>query len=95
MNTTQDGDALAEEEKTVITVFAKNRPGTIMYKDGTRLGGVMIHPGRDPVTGEGGGTEGCFVTDKPTYEQLHKLLLENTNNNGKAYFHLLPRKVSQ
>ena len=68
---------------------------TIMYKDGTKFDGVMIHPGRDPVTGEGGGTEGCFVTNKPTYEQLHQMLIENSNNNGKAYFHLLPRKVSQ
>jgi hypothetical protein len=37
----------------------------------------------------------CFVTDKPTYEQLHQMLLENSNNDGQAYFHLLPRKVSQ
>lgn len=68
---------------------------SIMYKDGARLGGVMIHPGRDPVTGEGGGTEGCFVTNKPTYEQLHQMLIDNSNNGGNAYFHLLPRKVPQ
>lgn len=68
---------------------------TVRYKDGTTLDGVMIHPGRDKVTGEGGRSEGCFVTDKPTYEQLHQMLQENSNNNGKAYFHLLPGKVSQ
>ncbi|HYA40912.1 MAG TPA: hypothetical protein VEF34_06390 [Syntrophobacteraceae bacterium] len=68
---------------------------TIIYKDGTKLGGVMIHPGHDRVTGQGGRTEGCFVTDRPTYEQLHQMLIENSNNNGKAYFHLQPRKVSQ
>ena len=68
---------------------------TIMYKDGTKLSGVMIHPGRDKVTGEGGGTEGCFVTDEPTYEQLHQLLSDNQGRNGRAYFHLLPRKISQ
>jgi hypothetical protein len=66
---------------------------TILYKDGTKLGGVMIHPGRDKVTGEGGATEGCFVTNKPTYDQLHQMLLENSNNNGQAHFHLLPRKA--
>ncbi|MGO9022175.1 MAG: hypothetical protein ACLQVJ_27880 [Syntrophobacteraceae bacterium] len=60
---------------------------TLRYKDGTVLGGVMIHPGLDKATGQGGATFGCFVTDKPTYEQLHQMLLENSNNNGKAYFH--------
>ena len=64
---------------------------TIRYEDGTMLGGVMIHPGHDKSTGEGGSSLGCFVADKPTYEQLDQMVLENCNNNGHAYFHLQPR----
>ncbi len=27
---------------------------------------------------------GCFVADKPTYEQLELMVCENCNNNGQA-----------
>ncbi len=64
---------------------------TIKYEDGTMLGGIMIHPGRDKSTGEGGGSRGCFVTNKPTYDQLDKMVLENCNHDGQTYFHLQPR----
>jgi hypothetical protein len=64
---------------------------TIKYEDGTMLGGVMIHHGHDKITGEGGSSLGCFVTDKPTYEQLDQMVCENSNNNDQTYFHLQPR----
>jgi hypothetical protein len=73
------------------TLSNTNDWDTIKYEDGTQLGGVMIHPGRNEITGEGGVTEGCFVTNRPTYEQLHQILLENDKSNGQAYFHLQPR----
>ena len=44
--------------------------------------GAHIHPGRDPVTGEGGNSLGCLVPNKSDFEKLNTLLKDNYEHGG-------------
>ena len=62
-------------------------PSTIALPNGGQMRGVEIHPGRDPVTGEGGRSLGCLVCNNIDYGNLNALLKDNYNNGG-AFPHL-------
>jgi len=62
---------------------------TIQLPDGRKMRGAAIHPGRDPITGEGGDSLGCMVTTKKEYNQLNNMLQRNYAQGG-AHLHILP-----
>ena len=67
-------------------------PGVIVYPDGTTRTNVEIHPGRDPVTGEGGTSLGCLVCNNADFGRLNSMLSLNYDHGG-AYLHMLPADI--
>jgi RHS repeat-associated protein len=66
-----------------------NQPNLISYPDGTQRTNITIHPGRDPVTGEGGNSLGCLVCNSPTFGRLNHML-QNNYDNGGSFLQMLP-----
>jgi len=64
---------------------------TIILPDAHKMRGATIHPGKDPVTGEGGLSLGCMVTTNNEYDKLNRILQRNYAQGG-AYLHILPYK---
>ena len=86
-NLNRSGDVNKHEGMPVLS--NTDVPNLIQYSDGSIRTNITIHPGRDPVTGEGGNSLGCFVCNKSDFNNLNQMI-QNNYDNGGSYFHLAP-----
>ncbi len=80
-------EGVPQISNTGIPGVVKGADGVVRGTGGT--GPIEIHPGRDPVTGEGGNSFGCLVCNNADYGRLNQVLQKNYNDGG-SFLHMLP-----
>ena len=76
------GDPNRHEGMPVLSNVGK--PGLIVYSDGTTRTNVEIHPDRDPLTGEGGVSLGCFVCNNADFGRLNSMFVKKLQKQRRV-----------